>query len=117
MPEINRDKNKILMLARDNSVFPLILKKIKAAVGATIAYSMWDGYLSKEFRAFCKDKGFTMEYIHTSGHAKQEDLKTFASAMKPKVLIPIHTFETESYPSIFRNVKILNDGEVLDLDV
>jgi ribonuclease J len=117
MPEISKNKNRILMLARDNSVFPLILKKIKDVAGATIAYSMWDGYLSKEFRAFCKDKGLTIEYIHTSGHAKLEDLKTFASAMKPKVLIPIHTFEPDSYSKIFENVKILRDGEVLNLDV
>ncbi len=116
MPEISRNKNRILMLARDNSVFPLILKKIKDVAGATIAYSMWNGYLSEEFRAFCKDKGLIIEYIHTSGHAKPEDLKTFASAMKPKILIPIHTFEPNSYPNIFRNVKIINDGEVLNLD-
>lgn len=117
MPEISKDKNRILMLSRDNSVFPLLLNKIKDVVGAQIACSMWDGYLSEEFRAFCKGKGLTIEYIHTSGHAKPEDLKAFASAMEPKMLIPIHTFEPERYPKIFGNVKILNDGEVLDLDV
>ena len=115
MPEISRDKNRILMLARDNSVFPLLLNKIKDVAGAKIAYSMWDGYLSEEFRAFCKGKGLTMEYIHTSGHAKPKDLKAFASAMNPKMLVPIHTFESNSYPNIFRNVKILNDGEAIDL--
>ncbi|MCX6759786.1 MAG: MBL fold metallo-hydrolase, partial [Candidatus Nealsonbacteria bacterium] len=93
MPEISRDKNRILMLARDNSVFPLLLNKIKDVAGAKIAYSMWDGYLSEGFRAFCKSKVLTLEYIHTSGHANLEDLKTFASAMNPIMLIPIHTFE------------------------
>jgi len=116
MFEITRNKNKILMLARDNSVFPVILKGINDVAGVRIAYSMWDGYLSAEFKAFCEGKGLIMEYIHTSGHAKTEDLKTFASAMNPKMLIPIHTFEPNSYPNIFRNVKILNDGEILDLN-
>jgi ribonuclease J len=114
MFEINRNKNRILMLARDNSVFPVILKGIKDVAGAKIAYSMWDGYLSEEFRSFCKKKGITIEYIHTSGHAKLEDLKIFASAIKPKTLIPIHTFEAERYPSIFSNVKILKDKEVFE---
>jgi len=115
MPEISRDKNRILMLARDNSVFPLLLNKIKDVTGAKIAYSMWDGYLSEGFRAFCKSKGLTLEYIHTSGHAKREDLKSFASAINPKTLIPIHTFEAEEYPVLFKNVLILKDGEEFSL--
>jgi len=115
IPEISRDKNRIFMLARDNSVFPLLLNKIKDVAGAKIAYSMWDGYLSEKFRTFCKSKGLTLEYIHTSGHAKKEDLKSFASAVNPKTLIPIHTFEAEKYPVLFKNVLILKDGEEFSL--
>jgi len=111
MPEISRDKNRILMLARDNSVFPLLLNKIKDVACARIAYSMWDGYLSEKFRAFCKSKGLTLEYIHTSGHATKEDLKLFADALNPKTLIPIHTFEAEKYPTLFKNVVVLKDDE------
>ena len=114
MFEINRNKNKILMLSRDNSVFPVILKGIKDVADATIAYSMWDGYLTEQFRAFCKEKGLAVEYIHTSGHATPEDLKAFASAINPRTLVPIHTFEAEKYPSIFKNVKILKDKEIFD---
>ena len=116
MSEISEGKNRILMLARDNTIFPLLLKGIKDIVGSTIAYSMWDGYLTKEFMTFCKEKGLNLEYIHTSGHAKLKDLKSFASAMRPKMLIPIHTFEPDSYPNLFKNIKILNDGEVLNLN-
>jgi len=115
MIEINHNKNKVLMLTRNNSAFPLILKKIKGVVGAKIAYSMWDGYLTEEFRKFCKSKGLKLEYIHTSGHAATEDLKTFASALKPKNLIPIHTFEGAKYLDLFKNVKILKDKEELCL--
>lgn len=116
LPEISREKNRVLMLARNNSVFPLILKKIKDVAGAKIAYSMWDGYLSEEFKAFCRNKGLIIEYIHTSGHATVGDLKMFALAMNPKILIPIHTFEPDSYPNIFRNVRVLNDGAVFDFN-
>ncbi len=115
MIEINHNKNKVLMLTRNNSAFPLILKKIKGVVGAKIAYSMWDGYLTEEFRKFCKSKGLKLEYIHTSGHAATEDLKTFASALEPRKLIPIHTFESAKYPNVFQNVKILKDKEELCL--
>ena len=113
--EINRKKEKILMLARDNSVFPLILKQIKAVQGAKIIYSMWEGYLTDEFKEYCNQKKLEIEYVHTSGHATLDDLKAFAKALKPKALIPIHTFEPEKYPDLFDNVRILNDSEVFSL--
>lgn len=115
MDEINQKRARILMLARDNSVFPLILKNINAIKDAKIIYSMWDGYLTEEFKNFCNEKGLLIESVHTSGHAQLEDLKNFANALNPKKLVPIHTFEKESYPNLFRNVQILEDGEALIL--
>ena len=76
---------------------------------------MWDGYLSNKFKSFCKDKKLSLEYVHTSGHAQKEDLKSFARAINPKTLIPIHTFEAEEYPVFFKNVLILKDGEEFSL--
>jgi ribonuclease J len=103
------------MLARGNSIFPLILKKIDSIKGAKIIYSMWDGYLTDEFKDFCNEKGLVMEHVHTSGHAELEDLKKFANALNPKKLIPIHTFDRERYPEYFENVQILEDEEVFAL--
>lgn len=113
--EINRKKNKILMLTRDNSIFPVLVKSIKGIEGAKIIYSMWEGYLTEEFKDFCNKKGLQIEMVHTSGHAQLEDLKSFASALNPKKLIPIHTFERDRYSKLFRNVQLLEDGEALDL--
>lgn len=115
MDEINDKKDRILMMARDNSVFPLILKKIESVKGAKIIYSMWDGYLTEEFKNFCNGKGLIIEPVHTSGHAELEDLKKFANALSPKKLIPIHTFERGKYPELFDNVQIIEDGEAFEL--
>lgn len=115
MDEINEKRDRILMLARDNSIFPLIVKKINAIQGAKIIYSMWDGYLTEEFKTFCDEQGLLLEPVHTSGHAELEDLKKFANALNPKKLIPIHTFERGKYPELFDNVQILEDGEALEL--
>ena len=41
--------------------------------------------------------------------------KRFAEDLKLETLIPIHTFETESYHDLFRNVRILRNGEVFAL--
>ena len=115
MFEVSRKKDKILMLARDNSIFPNILKNIDNPKGSTVIYSMWKGYLTEEFNEYCNKKGLSIESVHTSGHATLEDLKAFAGTLKPKVLIPIHTFEPEKYPDLFNNVRVLNDGEVFEL--
>ncbi|MFZ0035362.1 MAG: MBL fold metallo-hydrolase [Sedimentisphaerales bacterium] len=111
MDELNEKKNKVLMLARDNSIFPRIIENIDVLKGAKIIYSMWQGYLTDKFTNFCRDKKIEIEQIHTSGHAVLNDLKRFAKALSPKCLVPIHTFEAARYSEFFENVKIVNDGE------
>ena len=113
--EINRNKDRILMLARDNSIFPIIAKEIKGIEGARVIYAMWEGCLTDKFKEYCAQKGLTIEQVHTSGHATAEDLKSFANALNPKALVPIHTFEPEKYSSLFKNVRMLRDGEELEV--
>ncbi len=115
LPEIKANKNRILMLMRDNSLFRVIVKKIANVKGAIVIYSMWEGYLNDKLKDFCGQKGISIEQIHTSGHATVKDLKDFANALNPMTLIPIHTLDAQKYPSLFKNVKILNDGEALNL--
>ena len=115
VPEINKEKNRILMLLRDNSLFPKVVDQIQDCRGAVIIYSMWEGYLTDKFKDYCERAGIEIKQIHTSGHATVKDLQVFADALKPKTLIPIHTFETKLYPRLFRNVKILRDSEVFEL--
>jgi ribonuclease J len=113
--EINEKKCKILMLARDNSIFPHIISNVASSDGAKIIYSMWDGYLTEKFEEFCRNKKIEIEHIHTSGHAVLNDLRRFEKALKPRLLIPIHTFEPEQYKNYFENVKIINDGQTFTI--
>lgn len=112
MAEINSKKESILMLLRDNSLFPKVVERINSFEGSVIIYSMWEGYLTDKFRDYCTSNCIKIKQIHTSGHATVEDLQAFANALKPKMLIPIHTFERERYVSLFRNVRILNDEQM-----
>lgn len=113
--EINNAGHKILILARDNSLFPRILKKLKNPRDAKIIYSLWEGYLTDKFTDFCAKNGLIIEKVHTSGHATVKDLKAFANALRPKMLIPIHTLGAATYDKLFKNVTILKDGESLEL--
>jgi len=78
MAEIDAKKNNILMLLRDNSLFPKVVGHIHDIQGAIIIYSMWEGYLTGEFKNYCKNVGIKIKQVHTSGHATVEDLKAFA---------------------------------------
>ncbi len=113
--EITKKKDKILMLCRDNSLFDITLRETKELNGANVIWSMWEGYLEEEFKEKIREKGISLKHIHTSGHATREDLQKFASALKPKRLIPIHTEEPETYKTVFDNVKIHADGEVINI--
>lgn len=115
MPEIDVKKKNILMLLRDNSLFPKVVEHIHDIRGAIIIYSMWEGYLTEEFKNHCKNIGIEIKQIHTSGHATAEDLKAFAGALKPRMLIPIHTFYADKYEELFDNVKLLEDREILEI--
>ena len=57
-------------------------------------------------------------YIHTSGHADIETAHLIVDAIKPKNLVPIHTFDGESYPNLFRNVNVMlvKDKEAVKLE-
>lgn len=112
LDEINQTKEKVLMILRDNSLFPIVVKHVQPINGAVVIYSMWEGYLTDKFKEYCREKGITIKQAHTSGHATIKDLQRFANALKAKMLIPIHTFERDKYTDLFDNVRILNDGEV-----
>lgn len=108
-------KEKALVLMR-GSMIPA-LEKIPGIRGSKIVYSQWKGYLDKDssdsrkFKAFVSKHELELEHVHTSGHATVDKLKRFAAALNPRVLIPIHTFEKNKYPGLFKNVRVLNDGE------
>ena len=96
----------------------------KAGQPVNVIYSQWLGYLDgshadyfgcDKISAYREDPEVNFVYAHTSGHAPVEDLQRLAAALKPKMLVPIHTEHGEDFSQIFANVVTLNDGEVFDL--
>jgi ribonuclease J len=91
------------------------LERAKALTGASVIWSQWEGYLKEgpaaQLKADCAARRIPFEIIHTSGHASVADLKRLAAAVRPKMLIPIHTFEAKRFPELFRNVMLRQDGE------
>lgn len=115
---VNEISSKAIMLIRPGFLFEL--KRFMDLDSATWVYSMWRGYFERSrplanLKSYLEGKGVRVEYIHTSGHAKLSDLKRLVSALEPKMVIPIHSFHPDKYAENFSNVRMMNDGEALEL--
>ena len=97
---------------------PAMTRDVEAAnlwVNARSIWSQWDGYLNDgpgaKLKAALGARGVPLEIIHTSGHASIFDLRRLSNALQPIKLIPIHTFDGESFSKYFSNVTRRSDGE------
>jgi ribonuclease J len=114
--QISSQASKIVMIVRPS--MQKDLENIHDIDGGNLIYSLWDGYLqkayTKKFIDYLKARKFTQISIHTSGHADATALKKIVEAIKPKVIVPIHTFNSGDYQKIFSptSVVILNDNEI-----
>lgn len=83
--------------------------------GASYIYSQWEGYWERnsfnELKPWLEQNNIPKHSIHTSGHAGPADLQKLAKALKPRKIVPIHSFEPGRYPDLFQNVEIHKDGE------
>lgn len=117
--EISENPGNVLMMVRPSMTFDL--SRIKGIEGATLIYSLWEGYMddgpTRKFLNFVEKKGMEMVRIHTSGHASVGSLKKVVDAIRPKALIPIHTFHPDAYKNLFPDVNVLqaSDGMKMSL--
>ncbi len=74
-----------------------------------LIYSQWKDYLLEEnkttnvINTIWKMNGDLPQIIHTSGHATTDVLIEFSKALKPKIIIPIHTQFPEKMKEEFEN--------------
>lgn len=91
------------------------LENADALKGASFIYSQWPGYLETDayqtMTSWLSRHGIAMAHIHTSGHASPVDLRRFATALRPKSIVPIHSFAPEKYDQLFENVVYRDDGQ------
>lgn len=99
---------------------PLALVEDFKSASVTTVYSLWAGNLdpnrrkreAEAYTALEARPGSRLLRIHTSGHADLETLRRLNEALRPKVLIPMHTEHKQRFPDHFPNVLVLEDGQV-----
>ena len=112
--EISSTRSDIVMVVRPSMKFDL--EHIQNINGENLIYSLWEGYLQKEYTKkfidYLKSKQFNVIKIHTSGHADIGTLNQMVNAIKPKCIVPIHTFSGNEYKHHFKYpVLEIKDGE------
>jgi len=108
----------VVMLIRAGFLWDL--KTFLDLKGGTWIYSMWHGYLDqseslRNLKSYLEEKDVRIEELHTSGHATISKLTDLANALSPKMIIPIHTFHPEKFEDYFCNVRLVDNGEELDI--
>jgi ribonuclease J len=116
--KLKETENEAVILIRPN--FNEI-KNTLVLKDSTWIYSMWPGYLDrddhlKDLNKYFQGKGVRIEFLHTGGHAKTADLSRMVKALKPEMIIPVHSFHPERFKEYFTNVKIVKDGELILID-
>jgi len=111
--EIVRIGSKLVI--KDTFATRNIFGKKKALTNAELIFSMWDGYL-RDVKSFWDNHKVKIVGIHSSGHAYIEELKSFVKAVKPKYIIPNHTFFPEKYRDILGgNIMLVRDKQSIIL--
>lgn len=105
----------MVIMMRGSLLRDYAAKGVAATSDDAWCWSQWSGYLREPDGAFVAqwftNGGARAEHIHTSGHASAADLRTFAAAIAPKQMAPMHGAnwdrEQPGFPPILR----LRDGE------
>ena len=71
---------------------------------------MWHGYLEQDELLMKLLRGYRLEELHTSGHADIETIEEVIHTVKPKMVVPIHTNNPDSFPSNL-SMQNIKDGE------
>ena len=122
---IRTDPSRYLILGKVSSAGRLI-ESYRGAKPVNVIYSQWLGYLSstndgyygaETMAAYWRGEvpGIDFHYAHTSGHATVNDLQKFAAALKPKMLVPIHTEHGNKFKDFFDNIHVVDDKQVVDI--
>lgn len=82
-------------------------------------YGYWPGYLTKQdwvdLQAHIGQVGGDFIQAHVSGHAYVADIISFVSSVNARMVVPIHTFEPGMFKDHCANVRLLEDGQPMEV--
>jgi len=77
-------------------------------------YSLWRGYrdspYQQAFEKYLESAGFSLEMLHTSGHATVADIRRVINGLDPQKLVPIHTMHPDMFRDFSGKAERMQDG-------
>lgn len=108
--DIATNPKKYVMTVRE-SVVDFMKQLIIRKVPIRFTVSKWEGYWNSpklmRFKTFIEQNCQQTPIIHTSGHSDVDGLRSIVRHVRPRVIIPIHTYA----PNLFKD-KIASDTRV-----
>jgi ribonuclease J len=114
---ISKERLKEIQAKVVMAVRPSMRKDIEIAglKNGLVVYSLWSGYrdseCQKEFEDYLYKSGFTVDILHTSGHATVSDILSVIKGLEPKQIIPIHTMVPDLFIGLSDRVILKEDSE------
>jgi ribonuclease J len=86
---------------------------------ASAVWSLWPGYLDspsgEAIVRILREHDVPLVHVHSSGHARIEDLQALAEAIAPRRIVPIHTSAPTRFKRLFERVEPHANGEWWDI--
>lgn len=109
--------SKFVYLARSSGATAALLCYLAKQTQPAVVWSQWSGYLKKDgaVQRYCGQNGIKPILIHSGGHAHPKDLVNLGSRLRPRAVVPIHTEAASKFSELMPNVRVVNDGEEVDI--
>ena len=104
-----------VVMVRDALVRDYAAKGVVPGPGDAFVWSSWRGYYDPSGPASTWAKPAELVFLHTSGHASADDLLTFAQAMRPKRILPVHGLNWAHAGAPFAGLSPLPNGGTMDV--
>jgi ribonuclease J len=109
--QLKEIQDRVVMLCRPSMHKDLEKSNLKNGV---FMYSLWTGYRSSDyqqrFEKYLENSGFSLEVLHTSGHATISDIQRVIQGLNSQKIIPIHTLHPTHFLSLSDRTDVKTDG-------
>lgn len=114
--QVTADPDRHVVITSDGPLMLMQLLEPGGSLGGTYVYGKSEPFTEEMEFSFERLKkwldlcGMQLEYAHASGHASHAELERFVEAVRPKVLIPVHTASDTAFAACSPKIVRLQYG-------
>jgi ribonuclease J len=114
--QLNKVQKSIIMVSRPSMRIDIGRCGLRNGI---FFYSLWEGYrdstCQQKFEKSLENAGFSLEMLHTSGHATVNDISRVIKRLDPQKLIPIHIMHPNAFCDLSDKTELKNDGVAFEV--